>query len=80
MFVAYTRTRKIINSNAVRLITEDADGESRPGCKDEINHDGAEVALVRQPDPHDHGPQDLRELGVGQRERPQPKVGGGVRH
>ena len=62
----------------VKEITKNADGEEGPGGEDGVDHDGAGVALLGQPDPHHHGPQHLGQLGVGQGQRPQPEVGGCV--
>ena len=54
--------------------TEDADGENGPSAKNSPEQYSAPPALAAQTNPHNHGPEDLGELGVGQGQSPQPEV------
>ena len=52
-------------------------GPRRPEREYWWEHDDAQVG-VHKAHPHDHAPENLRQLVVGQRQRPQPEVAGGV--
>ena len=52
-------------------------GAGCPECEYWGQHHGAQVG-VDEARPHDHAPEHLRQLVVGQRQGPQPKVAGGV--
>ena len=60
--------------------TEDADCQHGPESKDNIQSHRPRVILEAECDPHDHTPQYLGQLGVGQGQSPQSEVGGSVRH
>ena len=60
--------------------TEDSDCENRPGSEYRPEKYPTPPSLAAQTNPHDHGPEDLGELGVGQGQGPQPEVGGRVGH
>jgi len=61
---------------------EDEDGEREAGPEPEQQEDceAARGALYPHAQLHHHVPEHLRELRVGQRQGPEPEVGGGVRH
>ena len=46
--------------------TEDADCQHGPETKDDIESHRPSVSLEAKCDPHDHTPQHLRQLGMGQ--------------